>query len=140
MVKKFTGACMSFHSKAVRDLRFDENLPTTMEEDVDFCLRVPGMLVIAPRARLFHKRSIPGRSAQHHLKWEARTAQYLYRRHWNHNLYDCLCFGWLRVGHALMATVGCLRHGSWEPWRALLEGIAEGKRVSDLAGGRSSRV
>jgi GT2 family glycosyltransferase len=133
VVKKFTGACMSFRAEAVRHIRFDENLPTTMEEDIDLCLRVGGPLVIAPRARLFHKRSSPGRSTQHYLKWEARTSHHLYRKYWSHELYNRFCFWWLNFGYALMATLGSLKRASAEPWQAFSEGAAEGKRIARLS-------
>lgn len=121
---------MSFRAESIRKLHFDENLPTTMEEDVDFCAQISGALVIAPRARLFHKRSLAGRSQDHHLRWEARASQYLYRKHWKHGIWNRLCFVWINVGYALMATSGMFRGSSTLPWRALIMGSRQGRELA----------
>ena len=131
-VRKFTGACMSFRAEIARGHWFDENLPNTFEEDWDFCVGLgpSTRLVIAPRARLLHKRSAPGRSSQHHLRNEARSTHYLYRKHWSRGFNNLLSFWWINLGYGLMATVGSLRRGSLEPWRSLLAGAREAKLIS----------
>ncbi len=131
-VRKFTGACMSFRAEATHGHWFDENLPNTFEEDWDFCISLgpDAKLVIAPRARLLHLRSAPGRSKKHHLRNEARSTYYLHRKHWNYGLKNRICFWWINVGYALLATVGSLRRLTLAPWRALISGAAEGNAVA----------
>lgn len=138
-VRKFTGACMSFRSEGSRRNSFDENLPSTFEEDWDFCVSLGpnAKLVIAPRARLLHMRSAPGRSGEHHLRNEARSTHYLYRKHWSRGVNSFLCYCWINLGYGLLATVGSLRRRSLSPWRAFLSGATDGKI---LARGRSGRV
>jgi GT2 family glycosyltransferase len=139
-VSKFTGACMSFRAEVARGHWFDENLPNTFEEDWDFCVSLGPrtMLVVAPRARLLHIRSPFGRSKEHHLRNEARSAHYLHRKHWNRGIANNLSFWWANVGYGLMATLGSLRQWSIRPWRAFLSGAGEGKllarRLSGTAG------
>ena len=131
-VRKFTGACMSFRAEVARGHWFDENLPSTFEEDWDFCVNLgpSTRLVIAPRARLFHVRSAPGRASQHHLHNEARSTHYLYRKHWSRGLSNLLSFWWINLGYGLMATVGSVRRASLLPWQAFLSGAAEGKLLA----------
>jgi GT2 family glycosyltransferase len=136
---KFTGALMSFRAQTVRGLRFDENVRATSAEDVDFCARIPrkkgDVLLMAPRARLLHKLSSPGRSRKHWLYTETERAYYLYTRNWKHGLKNRLCLGWLTFGYCLAATCSSLRRGSLEPWRAVIRGIQLGKEEA-LAGSR----
>jgi len=120
-VKQFTGAVMSFRAAALRALRFDPNLTGgSLAEDIDLCARLPrsAVLVIAPKARLFHKRSVVGRPTGHWLEEHAQSSAYMRTRNWHRGLGDALCFGWLQIGYVLMATIGSLKRGSWEPFRA----------------------
>jgi GT2 family glycosyltransferase len=131
-VLKFTGACMSFRSEIARGHWFDENLPNTYEEDWDFCVSLGRntRLVIAPRARLLHFRSAPGRSNEHHLRNEVRSTHYLYRKHWNRGVNNLLAFWWINLGYGVLATVGSLRRWSFLPWRAFISGASEGTMLA----------
>ena len=136
VVRKLGGGLMSFRAMVIRKLRFDEKLLGVAEgEDVDFCFRLgqDAVLAIAPRARLVHKRSVVGRSREHWLRREAQAAHYLYKKNWNRNIRNWLCFVWLNVGYALLASVGSLRRVSLDPWRALIRGV----RAAGLAFRRS---
>ena len=128
-VKQFTGAVMSFRASAVRDLRFDTNLTgASIAEDIDLCARLPRgtVLVVAPRARLFHKRSVLGRATAHWLDEHAQSSAYMRRRNWNRGFIDDLCFAWLQVGYVVMATIGSMKRGSLEPFRAWRRGRMRG--------------
>ncbi|HEV2386278.1 MAG TPA: glycosyltransferase [Candidatus Acidoferrales bacterium] len=126
-VTRFTGACMSFRAEAIAGLRFDERIPQSYGEDVDFCLRArrAGALVIAPRARVAHHRSAAGRLAEDRLKREARAAAYLYRKHWRHGTRNRFCFAWLNAGFGIQAALASLRRRSTAPWQALVEGCRQ---------------
>ena len=41
-----------------------------------------------------------------------------------------ICFGWLNIGYALLATVSSLRRLSLEPWRATLKGANLGFEIA----------
>ena len=132
-VTRLGGGLMSFRADAICGRRFDDHLPGVGDgEDVDFCMRLePGaVLMIAPRARLTHQQSPGGRSRDHHLRRDAQAAHYLYWRNWNRGVKNRVCFWWLNLGYALMAVLGSLRRVSPEPWRALLSGAREGKRLA----------
>ena len=123
---------MSFRAEAVRNVRFDERLRGVSDgEDVDFCIslgpRAP--LFIAPRARLIHNQSPIGREQRHWLARTSRAAFYLYGRHWKHGFKNRLCFCWLNVGCALLASVGVLRKRSLGPWRAFFSGVRDAREV-----------
>lgn len=132
-VKQFTGAAMSFRASVVRALRFDTNLTgASIAEDIDFCARLPlgSFLVIAPKARLFHKRSVIGRATAHWLDEHAQSSAYMRRRNWNRDLQDGLCFAWLQIGYALMAAIGSVKRRSFEPFRAWRRGRARGYKLA----------
>jgi GT2 family glycosyltransferase len=124
-VTKFTGACMSFKADAIGTLRFDHKLTGgSLAEDIDFCARlVPRRLVIAPRARLVHRRSASNRSRDHWLREHAQSAYYMYRRNWNRKLSGKLSFVWLRLGYYVIVPAGCVRRWSLEPWQAFRQGV-----------------
>jgi len=128
-VTKFTGACMSFRASAIRGQRFDEALQSAYEEDIEFCLRIEPrpLLVIAPGARLAHHKSTSGRSVEHHLKRETRAAYYLYRKYWQAGFKNHLCFAWVNVGYALIATLASVFRFTLNPWRAVFSGMREAK-------------
>ncbi len=132
-VSRLGGGLMSFRAEAVRGCRFDETLLGVSDgEDVDFCARLgPGaVLLIAPRARLAHNRSPAGREREHWLRREARSTHYLYWRNWDRGLRNRLCFWWLNVGYAVVATLAGLRRASLQPWRAFTTGAREGRCAS----------
>ncbi len=132
-VKQFTGAAMSFRASAVRALRFDTNLTgASIAEDIDFCARLPrsAVLVIAPKARLFHKRSAIGRATAHWLDEHAQSSAYMRRRNWNRGLGDDLCFAWLQTGYGVMAAIGSVKRGSFEPFRSWRRGRARGYKLA----------
>lgn len=132
-VKQFTGAVMSFRAAAVRALRFDSNLTGgSLAEDIDLCARLPrgSILLIAPKARLFHKRSIVGRAKAHWLDEHAQSSAYMRLRNWNRGLGDDLSFAWLQIGYAVMAAIGSLKRGSLEPFRAWRQGKARGRSLA----------
>lgn len=140
-VKQFTGAVMSFRAAVVRTLRFDPNLTGgSLAEDIDLCARLPRgtVLVVAPKARLLHKRSIVGRATAHWLDEHAQSSAYMRRRNWNRGLADDLCFAWLQIGYGLVAALGALKRGWLEPFRAWRRGRARGNRLASQTTGRSS--
>jgi glucosyl-dolichyl phosphate glucuronosyltransferase len=131
-IDRLGGGLMSFRADAIRGCLFDENLCGVSDgEDVDFCVRLQptSLLAIAPRARLVHSQSQGGRLIDHHLRRDARAQHFLYRKNWDHRIENQLCFLWLNVGYAVLATLGCLRRFSMGPWRALLMGVQEGEGI-----------
>jgi len=132
-VSRFGGGLMSFRADAIRDTQFDENLSGVSDgEDVDFCahLKPRSLLLITPKARLVHNQSPTGRSQKHWTSREAKSNHYLYYRNWRSGVFNRMCFCWLNFGYAVVAAFASLRRGSLEPWRDLLEGMREGRRVS----------
>ncbi|MGH9342628.1 MAG: glycosyltransferase family 2 protein [Terriglobia bacterium] len=132
-VKQFGAGVMSFRASAVRGLRFDSNLTgASIAEDIDFCARLPrgSALVIAPKARLFHKRSVVGRATAHWLDEHAQSSAYMRRRNWNRGLGDTLCFTWLQIGYAVMAAIGSMKRRSFEPFQAWKRGRAQGYKLA----------
>ena len=127
------GGLMSFRAEAIRGRRFDENLRGVSDgEDVDFCAHLgpQAVLLIAPQARLVHNQSPAGRERGHWLARHCRGLTYLYRRNWRHGVKNRLCFLWLNVGYALVASLASLRRRSLEPWRSLLAGAREARLIS----------
>ena len=131
-VSRLGGGLMSFRAEKIRGLQFDENLSGVSDgEDVDFCahLQPHSLMLIVPKARLVHNQSPSGRSQKHWASREAKSNHYLYHRNWRSGVYNRLSFYWLNVGYGLIASFASLRRGSLEPWRDLLEGIRDGRRV-----------
>jgi len=131
-VRKFGSGVMSVrHSAFARD-RFDERYRGAGAEDVELSWRLSERhpFMITPRARLVHVRTEAGRSRAHWLQLEAFSSYYLYRRLWSHEMKNRICFGWLNVGYALLATVSSLRRLSLEPWRATLKGADLGSELA----------
>lgn len=129
-VRKFGGGLMSFRAEVIRGLWFDENLlGASFGEDIDFCARLPrdSVLLIAPQARLVHKRSPEGRNSVHWLDLHAQGANYMRQRHWRSGVWNNLCFVWLNVGYAVSATLSSVRRMSLEPWRAWKRGAKRGR-------------
>jgi GT2 family glycosyltransferase len=124
-VKKFTGACMSFRARAIRKLRFDPRLTGgSLAEDIDLCARVnSGSLVIAPEAKLVHRRSEINRHRDHWVREHAQSSYYMYRRNWRGEFKGRLSFLWLRLGYCAVVPAGCLRRRSLQPWRAFRQGV-----------------
>lgn len=128
-VRQLGAGLMSFRASAIRALRFDPNLTgTSLAEDIDFCARLPkgSVLLIAPNARLVHKRSPQGRKAGHWLALHAQVSNYLRQRHWRAGLRDNLCLAWLNVGYAVAAALASGKRRSLEPWRAWRQGVRKG--------------
>jgi glucosyl-dolichyl phosphate glucuronosyltransferase len=140
-VKQFGCGVMSFRGSVVRDLRFDPQLTgCSLAEDIDFCARLPrgAILVIAPKARLFHKRSPAGRATAHWLDEHGQSSTYMRLRNWRRGLRDDLSFAWLQIGYAVMATIGSLKRGSLEPFRAWRQGRARGRALGSPSAMSSS--
>jgi len=130
-VSRLGAGLMSFRADAVRDIRFDENLSGVSDgEDVDFCSRIGGrLLIIVPQARLVHKLSPAGRSRQHWLNRHARSNHFLYRKNWSSKAINRASFAWLNAGYFLVAGFASLRAASLTPWRDLMDGIRQGHRA-----------
>lgn len=131
-VRQFGCGVMSFRSEVIRKLRFDPVLTGgSLAEDIDFCARLPRgtKLVIAPNARLIHKRSETGRVTAHWLDQHAQSSSYMRARNWNRGWRDDMAFVWLQVGYAVMATIGAIKRLSLEPFRAWKAGAARGNRL-----------
>jgi GT2 family glycosyltransferase len=127
-VTRLGGGLMSFRTTAIAGLRFDENLGgSCVGEDVEFCTRLGphALLLIAPKARLVHKRTSVARSEESFLHRHARTMWYLYRKNWNVGFKNRVCLLWLNVGYSVVATLGSVHHRSFDPWRGLLAAIRE---------------
>lgn len=131
-VRKFGSGVMSVRRSAFAGDRFDERYRGAGAEDVELSWRLSERhpLLMTPRARLVHVRTETGRSQAHWLQFDALSSYYLYRRLWSHAIKNCICFGWLNVGYALLATVSSLRRLSLEPWRATLKGAAVGSELA----------
>lgn len=129
-VRQFGCGVMSFRASVIRNLRFDPALTGgSLAEDIDFCARLPhgSKLVIAPNARLIHKRSQTGRVMAHWLDQHAQSSSYMRARNWNRGLLDDLSFAWLQAGYAVMAGIGAVKRMSLEPFEAWKTGAARGR-------------
>jgi GT2 family glycosyltransferase len=125
---------MSFRTSAIAGLRFDENLTgSCVGEDVDFCTRLGpnALLLIAPKARLVHKRTSVARSQESLLFRHAPTMWYLYRKNWNVGLKNWVCLLWLNAGYSLVAALTSVRRCSLDPWRGLLAAIRESRQLAE---------
>lgn len=128
-IRQMTGALMSFRAEAVRTLRFDSNLTgSSPGEDIDLCASLPeeSVLVMAPRARLEHKRSAAGRESIYWLALHAQVSRYLRERHWKFGFRNNITFAWLNIGYAFAALLSCLRKLSFDPWILWREGARKG--------------
>ncbi len=122
-VRKFGTTGMSLRRTAIGHLRFDHRLRGAWPgEDVDLCCRLGGdcTLVIAPKARFIHKRTPTNRPDDHWIKRDVQAMHYLYQRNWKCGLRNRLCYAWLNLGYAVLATLGSLRRRTLEPWRMVL--------------------
>jgi GT2 family glycosyltransferase len=143
-VRHFTGALMSFRSRAVQNLFFDESLDRHFHgvsdgEDIAFCEKLGSKaeLRIAPRARLQHNHSPVGRLTDHWLRRHARANLFLYNHYyWNMRLLNRLDYGWLWIGYWLVAALASARRLSIEPCRALLTAQREARQVFSASGSR----
>ncbi len=132
-VRYMGGGLMSFRANAVRNLRFDTRLTGPCPgEDIEFCSRLPkgAVLLIAPKARLVHKRSPDGQAPSHWLSLHAQVSSYMRNRHWQRGLRNDLCYLWLNVGYAAAAILSSARRASLEPWRAWRRGAREGGEIA----------
>lgn len=131
-VSRFTGCLMSFRADAVRASRFDENLRGVSDgEDVDFCVQLgpATKLLIAPRARLEHRRSPAGRLRDHWLRRSVRGNFFLYHKNWDNQVFNRVCYWWLWIGYCSVALAASLRRASLDPWRALRTGAVEARQT-----------
>lgn len=135
-VRQFGCGVMSFRADVIRNLRFDPNLTGgSLAEDIDFCAHLPrgSKLVIAPNARLIHKLSAVGRATGHWLEAHSQSSSYMRQRNWHRGLGDDLSFAWLRAGYMVMATIGSIKRGSLEPFRAWRRGAMRGRSLGSRA-------
>jgi GT2 family glycosyltransferase len=134
---KLNGGAMAFRSRLIRSLRFDPNLTgLSLAEDVDLAARIePGIIVMAPRARVQHNRSPRGRASDHWLRERSQAFHYLYRRNWHHRLSNRLRFLWLNIGFTLAAALCCIKQISFEPLAAFLEGVRRAHELAPSFGG-----
>jgi hypothetical protein len=63
------------------------------------------------------------------MQRQMRSLYYLYWKNWDQGVKNRLCFAWLNAGVVLLVTLGSLRRGSLEPWRALRAGVREAKSI-----------
>jgi glucosyl-dolichyl phosphate glucuronosyltransferase len=135
-VTRLGGGLMSFRMSSIGSVRFDEKLTGTCDgEDVDFCMHLGrnARLLITPAARLLHKQSSVGRASRHWLYLHARTNWYLYRRNWNHGLWNRLCFLWLNIGYAFAAFVLSIHEFSTLPFENLLRAVDESRALVSVS-------
>ena len=131
-VRFLGGGLMSFRAAAIREQRFDANLTSACPgEDIEFCAGLPkgSTLLIAPKARLIHNRSAENRNDVHWLSVTSQVSYYMRERHWKRGLWNNLCFAWLKVGYAVLASYSFLRTGSKEAWLAWRKGAKAGKAL-----------
>ena len=132
-VRQFGAGLMSFRACAIRSHRFDTNLTgASPGEDIDFCAGLPkeSILLIAPRARLIHNRSMESRDSTPWFSVDAQVAKYMRERHWKHGPRNTLCYAWLSAGYAVVAGLSSLKKRSAGPWRAWREGVRKGKMIA----------
>lgn len=128
-VRQLGSGLMSFRASAIRGVRFDSNSKSGAPgEDLDFCEQIRGnkILVIAPKARLVHKKSPQARSVGHWLSRHVETYYYLHQRHWRYGFWNNVCFAWLRVGYAFAAVLSCIKRRTFDSWSAWREGARTG--------------
>lgn len=132
-VRQFGAGLMSFRASAIRNHRFDENLTgASPGEDIDFCAGLPSgsVLLITPKARLIHNRSLENRDSTHWIGVVAQVAAYMRERHWKRGVRNNLSYAWLKVGYFALAGFSSLKNRSAAPWKAWREGARRGKRIA----------
>jgi glucosyl-dolichyl phosphate glucuronosyltransferase len=132
-VRKFGSGVMSVKRTALKGDRFDARYRGAGAEDVDLSWRVSERhpLLMTPKARLVHVRTETGRARDHWLRYDALSNYYLYRRIWSPAAWYGICFAWLNVGYALLATLASVRRFSLDPWRALRAGVRDARAILD---------
>lgn len=133
-VQQFGGGLMSFRASAIRNHRFDANLTgASPGEDIDICAGLPrdSLLLIAPKARLIHKRSTESRDSAHWIRVDSQVASYMRERHWKRGVWNNICYAWLSAGYAIAAAFSSWKKRSNAPWKAWREGIRDGKRIAN---------
>lgn len=130
-VRKFGSGVMSVKRTALNSDRFDDRYRGAGAEDVDLSWRLSERhpLLMTARARLVHVRTDTGRAQDHWLRNDALASYYLYRRLWSTAVRNGICFAWLNVGYAVLATLASLRRFSLDPWRALHAGVRDARAV-----------
>lgn len=142
-VRFFGAGLMSFRAEAIREHRFDPRLTgPSPGEDVDFCLRLPkeSTLLITPRARLIHNRSPENRKSSHWLSVQSQVFYYLRERHWRQGMWNNICFAWLKMGYAVLASYSFVRTGSLEAWHAWCAGAKKGKELAAPGSSQTNNV
>jgi GT2 family glycosyltransferase len=139
-VHQFGGGLMSFRASAIKGVEFDQKSKGgSPGEDLDFCAQIQRdkILLIAPKARLVHKKTPQARTVVHWLSVHAQVYYYLHERHWRSGLWNNICFAWLKVGYAFAAILSCIKRRSSDSWTAWREGAREG--VARALSGRKSK-
>jgi GT2 family glycosyltransferase len=124
-VTRLTGALMSIRRDALAGDRFD----SFHAEDAELTWRIHERcpVLIAPGARLSHARSKAGRERDDWIRQDALENYYLYHRLWRRRLVSRVCFAWLNLGYALLASVASVRRLSLRPWQSFLQGRRSGR-------------
>jgi len=130
-IRKFTGCVMSFRRTALGPDRFDDRYPGAGAEDVDLSWRISERwkLILCPAVRAAHLQSPIGSQRDKWLFQAATQYYYLYYRLWRKSLVGRLCFVWLNIGFALLATLGSFKRRSLGPLHALRGGIAQARVI-----------
>jgi len=139
-VRKFGGGVMSLRRSALDKERFDDLYKGAGSEDVDLSWRLSErwLLVMTPRARLFHIRTQLGSARDPWFTYEIKCDYYLFYRLWRKGIKNRLCFAWLNAGYVLLAMSASVKRGSLGPWRALVQGIRFGREQVELSRGSPS--
>src|SRR5271169_3027343 len=138
-IRKFTGCVMSVRRSALGRDRFDDLYKGAGSEDVDLTWRLSErwLLVMTPRARLFHVRTQLGNTRDPWLTYDIKCDYYLFYRLWNMSIKNRLCFAWLSLGYVLLAMCASVKRGSLVPWRAFVQGIRIGREQVEFSRGSS---
>lgn len=132
-VTRFGGGLMSFKSNVIAGYRFDERLTGACPgEDVEFCLQLgrQAVLLIAPKVRLAHKRTLVSRAKDDWMHTQVMTNWYLFFGHWNSGWKNRLAFAWNAIGYFPVLVYGSIRRLSMSPWHAFISGAKDGFRIS----------
>ena len=131
---------MSVRRSALGTERFDDFYKGAGGEDIDLSWRLSErwLLLMTPRARLFHVRSPLGTARDPWFTSEIKCDYYLFYRLWKKGIKNRLCFVWLNVGYVLLAVSASLKRGSLGPWRDLVQATRLGREQVELSSGSSS--
>lgn len=126
----FSGCCMSYKRKVLEEFSFDEKMGGgySFKEDADFSYRVSRKyrLWVTPHAKLVHNVSSVGRISVRQLKRTiVRNNHYLFRKNFNQNLFQRMCFLWSTLGYLILALIAALRQRRQDHLLGALEGIRD---------------